>query len=163
MTDTKTAVADLAATEHGWPTTDIDVEPFDRLRVPSCHFFAVSHKTAPIHDAALYAVLPSGEIVSQSNDEAIDALTSACATNNLDAATWAELVARFHPTMGPGRVLLAPEPPLSDDDPPSPVTAPAQVGDRLHFFFRNTETMILYEVEARIQDGRVLAVQRNKR
>lgn len=148
MSDHELEIRRQAAAEHQWRESDLEVARVSGLELPPCQFYSVSQRALPVHEAAIYALLPGGAIVSQSDASAVDKILAAGDAATASAGSWAELLARFHWDVGPGAVLYQSEPPLGAGDPPRPIAPPVISGRTLRFFLKNHETQKLYEVSA---------------
>ncbi|MCC7385756.1 MAG: hypothetical protein IT384_28160 [Deltaproteobacteria bacterium] len=148
MSDHDLEIRRRAAAEHQWRESDLEVARVRGLELPPCQFYSVSQRALPVHEAAIYALLPGGAIVSQSDPSAVDKILAACDAAAASAGTWAELLARFHWDVGPGAVMYQSEPPLGAGDAPQPIVPPAIRGGKLRFFLKNHETQKRYEVSA---------------
>lgn len=152
MADSDLEIRRMAAREHRWPERELQLVPIPILELPPCRFYSVSPRELPVPGAATYALLPGGVVVSQSDRDALSKILGACDALAASAAVWAELLARFHWEVGPGKVLYHGEAPLGVGDPPRPAVTPPQLSRSaqpvLRFFLKNTETQKLYEISA---------------
>jgi hypothetical protein len=154
-------VAQLAQTEHRWQASDTVVQRLERLSAGQCAFFVASHRRAPRSHDPNYAVLPDGQVISESDPQAASKILSACGTQP-DAATWAEVIVRFHRAAAPGKVLYdAKEARVAADKAAKaghPVRPPAfsSEAQTVEFFSMNFESSKLYRIRAtRRDDGSI--------
>jgi hypothetical protein len=139
-----------AATERKWKEADLEVSALGAIELPPCRFFSVANK-AQIADAALYAMLPSGEVVGQGDRAAADKIIAACGKAQISANAAAEVLARFHWDVGPGQVVYKNQ-------------APPQLSPqgKLRFSLKNYETSKLYEISATIAGGKISDISKQK-
>src|SRR5258708_3739616 len=83
----------FAAIEKTWKEDETSVARFSGITLEPCHFYTVTHEKQPIQEAPTYALLPSGEVVSQADERAVGRILAACDTSGASAASWAELLA----------------------------------------------------------------------
>ena len=161
----RAAVERAVKTEHGWEPGDIEIKEPERIRMPPCSFFSVTHKVRPVHSALNYAVLPDGGVVSRREKDAATKIFAACAAETgASAGSWAEVLARFHPEVGPGTVVYDQalvqevfEPVEAAGKRFSPPAFVSGASDRtVEFYLMNYETAVLYEVRVvRKQNGQL--------
>src|SRR5688572_13451740 len=104
MSKDEQAIKRAAAAEKGWREDELDVKPLPAIQLGKCPFYTVSHRVKPVHEAATYAHLPNGTVASQGDRAALEKILELCDPSGASAGTWAELLARFHWDVGPGRV-----------------------------------------------------------
>jgi hypothetical protein len=163
--DAEAKVSQLAQAEHRWQASDTVVQRLARLNAGKCAFFVVSHRRAPQSHDPNYALLPDGDVVSESDPLAASRILDACGSPP-DAGTWAEVIVRFHPDAAPGKVLY------DAKDAPVAAQRAAKAGHRVsppafsnnsrtvEFFSMNFESSRLYRIQAtRRDDGRIEVVK----
>lgn len=161
MSASNQKVQDMVLEEHGWEKGAFSVKPFKAIKMPPCDFFSVTHKTKPIHDAPVYGVASGGQVISQSDEKAVDKILKLCTgADQASADTWAEVLTKFHWSVGPGTVLYKKEQAelevTSMEQAGRTFAAPQIKTDKsavkIHFFLMNFETGKLYEVSATLQN-----------
>ena len=159
--DAAAKVSQLAQSEHRWQASDTVVQCLARLSAGKCSFFVVSHRRAPQSHNPNYALLPDGDVVSESDPLAATKILNACGSQ-ADAALWAEVIARFHPEAAPGTVLydakdarIAAEKAAASGHPVRP-PAFSISSSSVEFFSMNFESLKLYRIQAtRRDDGSI--------
>lgn len=158
--DHSAQVASRAQAEQDWQAGDVVVERLASLDADGCAVYEASHKTLPASHAPSYAVLGDGRIVSESDDDGARLILDTCG-EAADARYWAEVLARFHREVAPGRVLydadeagVAVRKATAAGHPfHAPAFAPAD-GKVVEFFLMNFESSQLYRIKAgRAGDG----------
>ncbi|HEY0682028.1 MAG TPA: hypothetical protein VGD45_06840 [Steroidobacter sp.] len=163
--DAAAKVSQLAQAEYRWQASDTVVERLDRLTAGNCAFFVVSHRRAPQSHDPSYALLPGDEVVSESDPSAASKILDACGSQS-DAGIWAEVIARFHPQAGRGKVLYdAKEARVAAERAAKSghrVSPPAFSNNRhtVEFFSMNFETSKLYRIRATRRDDGSIAVEK---
>jgi hypothetical protein len=97
-------IANSVKKEHDWKTDQIRIDDVPELRLGSCSFYAVRHTVRPLSYVLNYAVLSAENVLSDSDHQAASKILNACGSD-APAGWWAEILARFHPQVGPGIVL----------------------------------------------------------
>jgi hypothetical protein len=104
--DIRTKVHKAVQAEHGWNSEEVQLVELTGLELPPCRFYNVVRKGSKDPFGLDYAVLPDGSLISSAEEEAAARILTACAGRSQpSAAAWAEVLARFHPDVGPGTVL----------------------------------------------------------
>ena len=153
-------IAEAAHAEYGWKQDEVEADEVEGLRTPACSFYIASSSERPLSYQANYAVLPGNQVVGIS-DHAVGKILDGCATN-ASADWWAEIITRFHHSLGAGLVLT------DEQVRPDIVRKMAKAGMRftlpvfekdkkgVSYLLLDPETYILYRVQAtRKADGSV--------
>ena len=169
--DVRATVEQAVQADLGWNRDEVSIVELTSFQMPPCRFLNVVNKSTKDPVGVNYAVLPGGQLVSSADKEAAARILDACAGQAKPAAAaWAEVLARFHPDVAPGTVVLAKERPAGliqrleaagkTFAPPSIATG--KDGDTVRFYLMNYESGILYEVTANRQQDGTLKVTRTK-
>jgi hypothetical protein len=97
-------IAEAAHAEHGWKPEEVHVDEAQTLRRETCSFYEVRHTVLPLSYLANYALLPDGRVVGPAGKGAAARILDGCG-NGAPAGWWAEVVTRFHESLGEGAVL----------------------------------------------------------
>jgi hypothetical protein len=164
--DSKTSmkIAQKAQADQGWKAEDVRVDEVESIRRGSCTFYEAGHSKRPLPYVLNYALLPDGQVVGLKESDAVSRILDACGGKDAPAGWWAEIVTRFHGSLGSGVVLHEEnqEPPIirKMKEAGKSFAAPALSAEGktriLTFYVLDPESYILYHVTAtRSADGAV--------
>jgi hypothetical protein len=158
-------IAEAAQAEHGWKTEEVRVDEVERLRRPSCSFYTVGHTVLPLSYQANYALLGE-QVVGVGDGSVVARILDAC-SDGAPAEWWAEIVTRFHGSLGGGIVLrdenMRPDVVRKMMDAGQAFAPPAlDKGKSLVFLLLNPETNVLYRIEATRKGSGPVEVVKNK-
>ena len=161
---TSTTIAQKAQAEQGWEAEEVRVDEVESIRRGSCSFYEAGHKRKPLPYVANYALLSDGQVIGLKDKDAVAKILDACGGADAPAGWWAEVVTRFHGSLGAGVVLHdeQQEPPVlrkmkAAGKSFAPPALSSEGGAKvLTYFVLEPEAYILYHVTAtRGADGSI--------
>jgi hypothetical protein len=159
-------IAEAARGEYGWTLNEMRIDEVERLRQPSCTFYTVGNTVRPLPYQANYALV-GGKVIAPGDGNVVARILDAC-SNGAGADWWAEIVTRFHRSLGSGIVLR------DETVRPDIVRKMAAAGEKftrpamdkgkhsLTFLLLNPETYIVYRVQATRSPGGPVEVVKSK-
>jgi hypothetical protein len=100
-----TKIAQKAQADQGWKVEDVRVDEVESIRRGSCSFYEAGHKRKPLPYVLQYASLADGQVVGLQDKDPVSEILDACGGADAPAGWWAEIVTRFHGSLGSGVVL----------------------------------------------------------
>ncbi len=146
-------IAETAAKEHDWNVADVRVDEVERLRRPQCSFYTAANTALPLSYLLNYAVI-GNQVTTRGDGKVVAKIIDSCSIG-ASAGWWAEIVARFHQSLGGTQVLQ------DENTRPDITRKLSETGkafsppvldpkkQSVSFLLLKRETYVVYQVEAK--------------